>query len=73
MGLDQLSVVEDVQAGTVEAEGDFLPGERLAEPIWRPAANMFPLAGTTRSISTALTSRAGTAAGGGPGGWRVRR
>jgi hypothetical protein len=29
--------MEDVQAGAVDAEGDLLPGERLAEPDLAPS------------------------------------
>jgi hypothetical protein len=41
-GLDQLAVVEDVQAGVVEAEDDLLPGERLAEPDLPPGGEHVP-------------------------------
>ena len=38
VGLDQLAVMEHVHGATVEADGDFLPGERLAEPDLAPSA-----------------------------------
>jgi hypothetical protein len=42
VGLDQLPVAEDVQGGTVEAEGDLLPGQRLAEPDLPPGGEHVP-------------------------------